>query len=96
MPKFWIFLCQRWLGLGHQQSWSWWNALGKSSWSVCTDLRTHILRYDAHPYVHSIGNCIFPIVTVPITQRYVGRLSVARYRPMRGGGGGERSPFFPI
>jgi hypothetical protein len=50
MPKFWIFLCQRWLGLGHQQSWSWWNALGKSSWSVCTDLRTHILRYDAHPY----------------------------------------------
>ena len=47
-------------------------------------------------YVHSIGNCIFPIATVPITQRYVGRLSVARYRPMRGGRGGERSPFFLI
>ena len=48
------------------------------------------------PYLDSIGNCIFPIATVPITQRYVGRLSVARYRPMRGGRGGERSPFFLI
>jgi hypothetical protein len=51
MPKFWVFLTQRWLELDQQLSWSWWRALGKSPWSACTDLRTHILHYDGHPYV---------------------------------------------
>ena len=51
VPKFWIFLCLGWLDLNQQLAWSWWRALGKSSWSQCAELRTHVLQYDAHPYV---------------------------------------------
>jgi hypothetical protein len=50
MPKFWVFLCQRWLGLPDHLSWSWWRALGKSPWSACEELRTSVLGYDRHPY----------------------------------------------
>jgi hypothetical protein len=50
MPKFWVFLTRQWLGLPDHLSWSWWRALGKSPWSACEELRTSILRYEAHPY----------------------------------------------
>jgi hypothetical protein len=49
-PKFWVFLCQRWLGLDQALTWSWWNALSKSPWTDCAALRTTVLHYDAHPY----------------------------------------------
>jgi hypothetical protein len=51
MPKFWIFLTRGWLGLDSQLSWAWWRALSKSPWSLCAELRTHVLAYDAHPFV---------------------------------------------
>jgi hypothetical protein len=50
LPKFWLFLCQRWLGLDQSLAWSWWNALRKSHWSACEELRTTVLNYDRHPY----------------------------------------------
>jgi hypothetical protein len=50
LPRFWVFLCQRWLELDQSLTWSWWRALGKSPWSACEELRTTVLRYDRHPY----------------------------------------------
>jgi hypothetical protein len=50
MPGIWIFLCRDWLHLPRQLAWSWWQALGKSPWSACVELRKAVVRYAAHPY----------------------------------------------
>jgi hypothetical protein len=49
MPRFWVFLCRRWLGLSSDLTHTWWHAVRRSRWSAAAKIHEAVLRFDAHP-----------------------------------------------